>query len=431
MRAGVPQGGDEAILSKARTLLEEGRLDESMSELKNFWLENPDSNASVELCANLMDAANRAEAAQALTRLKEALDAGKDEDERKLDRHPEAAFEAGYYLIDFREYELAIMLLSSCLVTQPLDSTLNYELGFAFMSVCQYEDAIQHFQIARKAQDDFDTTLNMSVCYALSRKLKEAKDAVAALRKLASTEAEKHELHHREVVIKRLEKLQRKKELTERDWLYALYGTIELQPAQGSADATRSNHKESYKSIASTMSILKGVLEGLRMVPEAVEFYNPDSRPLAAILARLFDIQLDSYRGPDRPDHALLVMDWASDIIGPHEAFIGNTPNRSMFAFGLARREALPIIPDIVAKFTDELTLPWSERNGQTSEIKPEDAIPEMLELAWNMESDPDILKIVHDTVEYYLDKRELLVFGNCAQFPQRAEYSAEVPRAR
>jgi len=429
-RMGVPQGNDETI-TKARDLLKDGKLDLCMTELKNFWLSNPSSPEAVELCADIMDQANRAEAAQAMTRLKEALEGGKEDDERQLEHHSTAAFEAGYHLIDSREYELAIMLLQSCLAQQPLDSTLHYELGFAHMSTCNYEDAIQHFQIARKNQDDFDTTLNLSVCFALSRKLKEAKDSVGVLRKLASTEEEKHELHHREIVIKRLERLQRKKQLTERDWLYALYGTVELHPSDSTAGTTTPASKETFKSIAVTLQTLKGVLEGLSLVPEAIEFYNPDSRPLAAVLARLFDVQLDSYRGPDRPDHALLVMDWASDIIGPHEAFVRNAPNRSMFAFGLSRREALPVVPDIVARFTNQLILPWVERDGNVPETTPENAIPEILERAWNLESDPDILQTINDIVEYYNDKRELLVVANCAQFPQRAEYTAEVPRPR
>ena len=427
---GASQDMDEAI-SRARTLLQDGKLDLAMLDLKRFWLKNPNSIQAIQLCADILDQANRAEAAQAMTRLKEALDGGTNDDERELADHPTAAFEAGYHMIDGREYELAIMLLSACLAKEPLDSTLNYEIGFAYMAVSRYEDAIQHFEIARKGQNDFDTTLNLCVCYTLSRRLKEAKDTVAALRKQAQNEEEKYELLHREVVIKRLERMARKKELTERDWLYALYGTVELEPSDTNGTAKRSSTKESYKSIAATLVILKGVLQGLDLVPEAVEFYNPNSRPLAAVMARLFEVQLDSYKGPDRPDHALLVMEWATDIIGPHEAFVGNMTNRSMFAFGLTKQEALPVVPDIVARFSNQLNLPWTERDGQQADVRPEEAIPEILDRAWNLESDPEILRIVHDTVEYYKDKRELLVLGNCAQFPQRPEYSAEVPNSR
>ncbi|MDZ4837611.1 MAG: hypothetical protein SGJ27_27820 [Candidatus Melainabacteria bacterium] len=452
LRAGITQeNNDEANLTQARTLLAEGHIDASMAVLKTYWLTHPNDCEAVELCANLMDQANRAESAHSLTRLKEALEAKEDE-ESQIDRVPEAAFEAGYHLIDSRNYELAIMLLSACLATQPFDSTLNYELGFALMATSKYDDAVDHFKIARKEDNDFDTTLNISVCHALSRKIKEAKESVTELRKLASTEEEKHELHHREIVIKRLEKLQKKKLLNDRDWLYALYGTIHLQPTDSTTGATStagafslspstspltsaSNTpvpaNESFRSIASTLVILKGVLEGLSLAPEAVEFYNPNSRPLAAVLARLFDTQLDNYKGPDRPDRALLVMDWATDIIGPHHVFVGNMPNRSIFAYGITKTEALPVVPDIVAKFTNNLNLPWTERDGQVPDITPEDAIPQILDVAWNLESDPEILRAIQAAVEYYEEKRAFLVIGNCAQFPQRGEYSAEVPNSR
>jgi len=142
-------------------------------------------------------------------------------------------------------------------------------------------------------------------------------------------------------------------------------------------------------------------------------------------------LPLDSYRGPDRPDQALLVMKWASDIVGPHQVFQGNASNRMIFAYGLTRKEPLPLVPDVISHFADKLVLPWSddteiEEGG--SSCAPEEAIAQVLERAWNMEHDPDILKAVQDAIEYYADKRPLLVMSNCANFPVRPEYSAEVP---
>ncbi|MBX9670005.1 MAG: hypothetical protein K2X93_20560 [Candidatus Obscuribacterales bacterium] len=424
MRADAPKGNQ--ALANARALLKEGHNDASLAELRGYWLDHPNSIEAIELCALVMDEFNRAEAAQALTQLKEAL--SENSEKATLEDHPRAAFAAGYFMISTREYQLAVMLLTSCLASQPLDSTLNYELGFALMTIKKYEDAVEHFLIARKGEDDFDTSCNLAVCYSLLRKVKETKDTIGLLKKLAKTEDEKYELRHREIILKRLERLQRKKSLTERDWLYALYGTVELLPQDVTTSATIKDEKESYRSVASTLLILKGVLEGLSLVPEAIEFYNPYSRPLAAALARLYDIPLESYKGPDRPDHALLVLDWASDIIGPHAVFSGNMSNRSIFAYGLTPNDSLPLVPDIVARFLDNIDLPWSKTDGDDGKPTPEDAIPQILERAWNMESDPEILKIVQETVEYYMDKRELIVINNCAQFPQRAEYTAQVP---
>lgn len=489
MSAGKPQNAKTKELDNARALLEEGRLDASIRSLRSFWLMNPTSVEAVDLLANIMESANREEAAKALSRLKTALEGATADENNRLEKHPEASFEAGYHLIDTREYELAVMLLRTCLLSAPTDSTLNYELGFALMSLSKYEEAIERFIAAGKTQDDFDTTLNLSVCYALLRKLKEAKELVKKLKSQAKSEEEKHEIHHREIVLKRLERLSRKAQLSERDWLFALYGTMIIHDSPSSAGKTGSQastrgttagggmgtaggstetadggtgsaggstrtaggimgganaiskgslpvaerlvRKETFRTIAATMLTLKGVLEGLRLIPEAIEFYSTQSRPLAAILARLLDLPLDSYRGPDRPDHALLVMKWASDVTGPHEVFIGHAANRSIFAYGLTRQDPLPLVPDMIAHFTDQLILPWSddpELEDDDTACAPEEAIPQVLERAWNMEHDPDILKAVQDAIEYYRDKKELLVMGNVAQFPLRPEYSAEVP---
>lgn len=439
MNAGQSQHADETDLGRARALLGEGQLDQSLIALTNFWLKHPENPDATGLCADILKAANREIGAEALRRLAETLSEKDNGENGILERNPDVTFEAGYHLIDARAYELAVMLLQHCLASAPNDSTLNYELGFALMSTGNYEEALKRFDVARKSQDDFDTTLNMAVCHALLRKLKECKDLLSTLKKQAQTDEEKQELQHREVVLKRLEKLSKKKQMTARDWLFALYGTTKLYTPEGTRGATiiddsTQERTETFRSIAATLLVLKGVLEGLRLTPEAVEFYNAHSRPLAAVLARLLDVALDSYRGPDRPDHALLVMDWASDIIGPHESFVGHATNRSIFAFGMPRSEALPLIPDIVAHFTDKINLPWSDDGAVDADGTPlktaEEVIPEILERAWNMESDPDILKAIQDSVEYYSDKKELLVLGNPVRFPQRPEYSAEVPAA-
>jgi hypothetical protein len=50
-----------------------------------------------------------------------------------------------------------------------------------------------------------------------------------------------------------------------------------------------------------------------------------------------------------------------------------------------------------------------------------------MLERARNMESNPDIIRAVRDAVEYYSDKRDLLVLSNPEHFPERPEFTAEI----
>ncbi|HMP50433.1 MAG TPA: hypothetical protein PKD05_02670 [Candidatus Melainabacteria bacterium] len=427
----------EEELKKATTLLEEGRHEKCLEVLRQCWLKNPEDAKTVELLSRLMKDADQEELSNSLKALSGNKTASGQDEHLDLEKEPEKVFEAGYKLIDIREFELAEMLLKKASAMAPDDPTVHYELGFAMMSQAKYAQAARHFELVRKIEEDFDTVLNLSACYSLARDFKKSKELINRLEKLAVTDEEKYEYQHREFVLKRQEQLKKKTVLTRRDWLYILYGSIllfdpEEEDDDGQPKAERKS-TESYKKIASTMMVLKGLLEGLRLAPEAVEFYSPTSRPLSAVLARLFDLPLGHYQGPDRPDHALLLMDWAPEIIGPHKTFVPNDKNRSLFCYGLPTSMPLPLIPDLVGHFDDHIVLPWKGESRATlddtdTEKDPEEVIPEILERAFNLESDPDILKIIHESISYYVDKREYLVLHNSENFPHRPEYSAEVP---
>lgn len=415
-------------LETARVLLSEGRFDASLRVLKAVLLEDVENADAMQLLSELLVNMKEPEAADACAKLAEALFETEGIERSALTIDPETVFEAGYRMIDIRQYDLAVSLLDRCFEIAPEDATLNYELGFALMALQQHDRAVKHFEISRQSHDDFDTSLNLSVCYGLMRDLGMCRKIIARLEKLAKDEDEKLELAHRKVVLQRLDKLRWKPELTYRDWLYALYGTVVLRQDTDTTGGDTEPKTENYKSIAATMLVAKGVLEGLRHIPEVVEFYSPNSRPFAAVLARLLDVPLEGYKGPDRPDRALMVLDWANEIIGPHEAFSINSPNRSIFAYGLSKMDPLPVTPDMVAQFTFGIKLPWSyEDSSEPGLVDPESAIPEILERAWDLESNPDIVKAVHDTIEYYSDKHDSIVLGN-TRFPQRPEFSAEVP---
>lgn len=435
----------DELLERAAALVEEGRYDTCLPLLRQRWLERHDDTGAISLMARLMRETKYEEAAAALEALAAilatdeaaaALDAA--DAAEKLRENAEQVFEAAYHLVSTRQYELASMLLRHCADAAPEDPTVRYELGFSLMNLQDYDQAIRQLEAARRlfrsadGSDDFDSVLNLCVCYSLKRNLRAAGELMEKLEKLAESEEEILEAAHRKVVHKRLESLSRKSSLRPRDWLYALYGTILIEDNNLETQSAEAK-PESFHRIARTLMLLKGVLEGLRLVPEAVEFYSPNSRPLSAILARLLDLPLDSYKGPDRPDQSMILMDWASEIIGPHEVFIENAANRGIFSYGLSLTEPLPLIPDVVGRICDRIILPWSDEQ-QTGEdgsrkLSPEEAIPEILERCWDMESNPDLLKDVQDIIEYYADKRDLLVACNKERFPQRPEYTAEIPR--
>ncbi|CAN5337685.1 hypothetical protein BH10CYA1_BH10CYA1_15990 [soil metagenome] len=435
-------------LVEARRLLNEGMLEQCLACLKPYWLENESDTRAIGMFGELMKEAGRSEVARKLIRLTELLDAKSastsadadltatgespapdtvqpQSDGLTLASSPEddipyALFEAGFGLIDLREHELAVMLLERCLKLMPNEPTVNYEIAFSLMSLSRFDEAIAHFKHAMLDSEDFDTILNLSVCYTLTRRIPEAKEMIAKLAGLAHDEDEQRELNHRKIVLKRLELLGNKQTFTPRDWQFVLYGGIVLR----TGDA-HTHQKEDCSSIASTLAILKGVLEGLRIEYEAVEYYNPNARPLARILGELMEIPCDSYKGPHRPDRALLIIAWATDIIGPHEAFIEHVHTRSIFSYGLTWNEPLPVAPEITGLLADDAIMPWEEERSESID----EIVTQILNRARDLDCDPDILREVQEAVAYYDSKRELLVLNNWTTFPDRPEYTAEVQR--
>jgi Flp pilus assembly protein TadD len=390
-----------------RQLLADGLLEKAAQCLTPLWLENTDDNSVIELYAQLMEKCGLNEQAAKTRNLLTPED-------RAL-----ALFEAAFSLTDARQFAIASMLLKKCDALRPNDPVVNYELGFALMSLSQINQAIVHFEIAHRFLPDFDTTLNLSVCYVLTRQAEKAREYVKKLRTLATTEEEFKEAAHRNAVLNRFESLSRKKNLTPQDWLYILYGGILLR-----SETKWSDSPDDYKGIAQTLLNVKGLLEGLRHDLEVIEYYNVQSRPLASILSELMEIPLDSYKGPNRPESALLVMDWAVDIVGPHENFIENTGKRLMFAYSLPFSEPLPLVPDIVGYLSTAALMPW---NQKTKEDQINSCAESILSRARDLETDPDILKSIQDLVLYYEPKRQQLVLSNPSHFPERPEYSAEV----
>jgi Flp pilus assembly protein TadD len=422
----------ENEMEKARRLIADGMYEDADAVLSKLWLAEPANIEVISTYMLLMNECGRTEQAKKLKKLlqlmtgaeppsglaaiAEADDAYDDLEEEK--HLPYAYFEAGFALIDARHFELAIMLLRKCNELQPNDPTVKYELGFALMALGKVPDAIKEFEDAYRISPDFDTVLNLSVCFALTRNLTKAKELTSRLSSLARDSDEIREVNHRKMVLKRLEGLSAKKKLSTQDWLYALYGGVLL---------SQKNHKqeaEAHKSIAEILLLLKGLLEGLSQEVEIIEYYNTQSRPLAKIFSELMELPMDSYKGSNRPEHCLLLMDWATDLIGPHDAFIDNQDNRIIFAYALTRSEPLPLVPDIVGYLVDEPVMPWDQK---TREETLQTICMKILDKARDLEADPDILKLNQDLITYFEPKRRELVLKNPKIFLERPEYSAEI----
>lgn len=423
-------------LDEALRLLEAGEHEACLNHIRDHWLANPgDAKAATILC-RLFTEAGALELALSLEKLVEEPDA--------VSCDPNKLFEAGYHLIDHRQFELAAMLLKRCLTVEPDDPTLNYELGYALMSLGRYREAIPLFKRAAAKADDFDVRLNLAVCYVCTRDIGRARRMIDLMSELVEDDEQKHELAHRRLVIRRLEALSDKASLTARDWMYAQYGTVLVtQPGEGGIPGPHEPLWNDYTAIGRQLVALKGVLDGLGEHFEVVEFYSPLSRPLAQAFADIIGLPCQSYQGPERPDRALLVMAWAGDIVGPHQAFVQHKDNRSIFAYALSTQEPLPVTPDMVGCLAHACAMPWDEH--WKIRTKPDGSLPliehvaadtacpqaiadRIVERARAAESDPDLIEAVQEAVAYYILRRDLLVVGNHDLIGRRPEFTAELP---
>lgn len=403
-------------IAEASTLLQEGQYEKCRDRLTEIWLQAPYDRAVIELYCELLKEIGEVESAKRFANLVAKL-----KEPTPPYKHHQELFEVGYALVDLRQYKLAAMLLSELIKELPEDPLINYELGFSLMCLKQFGKAVTHFEKFKNARDDFDVVLNLCVCYTLLRNEEAAAHTLNSLKPLAESEEEKLEFSHRQTVLKRLSRLSHKKILNERDWFFILYGSILLRPGKSLPEG-----KLELKHVASTLVILNGLLSGLAVQEEGIEYYSLRSKPMASVFSELCELPVDSYRGPDRPDKCLLMMSWTTDILGPHQVFINNNEQRGLFALAISPTEPLPVIPDIIGYTANDILMPWEGREHSPRELEAQ--MKALLEKAQNLEADPDLLRETQDALDYYLDKLDLLVFANSPGFANRPEYTAELP---
>lgn len=428
----------QSQIEKAGALLDEGKYDHCLSLMKRAWLADPENAQIISLFSRYAKNLKQEELSTSLDHLLEVRKAGS-----KFEEYPQELFEAAYHLVGQRHFEIGRILLERCLLKVPANNTVRYELAFAQMSLGDYTNAISNFEQVCKIEEDFDTVLNLSACYALIRDTKKVEASIKKLEKLAYQEDEKVEIEHRKLILKRLNFLSNKKLFNKQDWFFVLYGTILLGykpqarantnvgPIVDAFDVLIPSHN--FKAIAGTLAVLKGVLRGLELEPEGIEYYNSHAKPLAQVEARIFELPCDIYAGPDRPDYAVMIMNNAEEIIGPHQSFMENQDNRGTFAYSLNLDMPLPVTPDIVGHL-GPVRFPWEQDESMRSEFEDdqtdrllEEAMPKILEIACNLENDAEVIGTVTDTVLYYTEKRELLALQNAASIPRRPEFTAEI----
>ncbi len=422
------------MLEEAKKLLQSQEHAACFHLLRQHWLNKPDDIEAVRLLSALMDQVGKAELAQKLAKL-------------CADPLPSDAltlFEAGYQAIEDRLPELAVLPLTRCLELSPGEPTVNYELGFALLSLKRYQEAIPYLEKALDHFDDFDTPVNLAVAYTSCRQPALVKKMLDKLSQRVTSAKEMAELAHQQAVLSRLELLQKRKQLSARDWMYIHYGSVLIkQNSQESSGGKFGPLMDDYAEIARTLLILRGILERLGATYDMIEYYSSLSRPLAHALAELLGLPFDLYGGANREERALLVMGWGSDLIGPHKSFIASEPVRSIFTYALTWQEPAPVTPELVGCLAEGCKLPWGERfiveqwDDQRPDTfarlleEPEGSVvsaEKILLCASDMESNPEVLNEIEELMVNYDRIKDHLILGNSKIFPRRPEYTNEIP---
>lgn len=430
-------------LTKAKAHLNERHFDRCFVQLQSYWLENPDDTEAVKLFAELMQKVDKKDLAALLNKLAE---------ENNLAEDAQTLFEVAFHLIDERAHDLAVMLLERCVKLVPDEATVNYELGFALMSQKKYDKAVAYFEQAARAEKNFDLVLNQVVCYIMLRQIANADKAIAELSKLAQSEDELIQLGQQKLVSERFKLVEKKASFDARDWYYVLYGGLLLQGAGGASDCCEGDHgshehqAKDYHKIAETLCALSQLLSEIKEKFVAIEYYNQDAKPIAACLADLMSLPVESYQGPDRSGRALLVIAWAAEVIGPHKSFIELDDKRTIFSLALSADDLLPLAPEIVGLISDIPFAPWSnplENDLSLFGTGYEPALPEAeLEDTRKKEVERATEKLIEQAKELnkaqsvltkellqFLDAkmRSKLLLCNQTISKQRPEYSAEI----
>jgi len=392
-------------LAEAERCFQEKKYDTCFLHLKSYWLENFNDVQAVQLFSQLMQALEHKDLSQSFAKL--CTDTGVTDD-------PKLLFETGYRLIDTRQYELATLLLKRCTEIVPDDPALNYELGFVLMLQKKFSEAIPFLEKSFAHEMTFDTALNLCACFALCRRINDARGLLLRMSKLTETDEERAAVIEQENTLKRLEHFAGQADLDARDWMYALYGSVllETDDKQG---------LQEYEDIARTLLLLKNFVGAGEMFT-AIEYFNMKARPLAECLAKMLGVGVQSYKGPGQAGRVLTVIANGDDIIGPHRSFLTNADERALFVYSLGV-EPLPLVMELTGRLADA-PLPWDNEAGLT-EFKANGE--KLSQIALRLENE-DIKAEAVKLTAYYQKKNALLLWRNAKTYPQRPQYTAEIP---
>lgn len=395
-------------LKEAQRCFLDKKYDECFFHLKAHWLENFDDVEAVKLFSELMKALEHKDLSLSF--------AGLCAEEGKVTEDPKLMFETGYKLIDTRQYELAALLLKRCSAIVPDDPALNYELGFVLMLQKKFSEAIFYLEKSFAHEMTFDTALNLGACFALCRRMNDARELLVRMTTLADTEQEKAAVVEHEHILKRLEHFAGQAELDARDWAYVLYGSVLLDAE------SRESALEDYNSVARILTQLRDFLKQSSDIT-VVEYFNLKARPIAECLAKMLNLPVQNYKGPGQGEKALTIIANGDDIIGPHRSFLPLSDERSLFVYSLGL-EPLPLIMEMIGKLPDVL-LPW-DNDEQLTDFRA--TSEKLLNTVAKVNGNELLAASAQKLSTYYQKKSSLLLWNNAKTYSERPQYTAEIP---
>lgn len=426
-------------LKRAEEMLSAGDTTGSFDLARGYWLSHPEDKQAVRLLARIVEQSGRAPLAEQLLKFAAT--------DNVLESNPQLLFDTGYQLIDERQFQLAAMLLDYAVRACPEEPVIRYELGFALMAIKKFDEALPHFEKALALAEDFDTHLNISVCYTLKRDAQKARHHLERLVELSETtdtasvggkdEIQK-ELANRKLSLRRLELLSSKPSLNARDWFFILYGGLLLEDLSLSGIAHADTAGSEMSKVAEAVLAMRGAMDAVGMEFDMIEYHSHSARPLAEALGRLLDLPVEAISDFSRLDRTLLVIAWGEELIDSFRMLTRNDGYRVLFAYGIPNNSPLPITPDIVAHLQPACDLPWHQElleyhaSDRGALSLPDEAmaalVDQLLIRCSALESNPNFIRHTADLADYFSPKKKLLIVGNQEIIAERPEYTAEVP---
>ncbi|MEW6743294.1 MAG: hypothetical protein AB1486_11100 [Planctomycetota bacterium] len=357
----------------------------------------------------------------------------------------EAYYDLGYYLTGAGRPDLAAVFLGQCLELEPYQDLVRHELGYALFRARRFPAALSWLRDAWRSTslspaESTESGLLLVECLLYAREPLEAGQVLDTLtQEAALSDEQRRRCDALGRLLGRARFLPSDREADLRDWHFVQHGGVLLRlvgahETKGAAGGRCLEASPGYAFTAAVLKLGAHLLVDLERVPERVLAASDSSVPLAAVVAHLLGRPAAPFRETD--DGLLVVRSLAE--LGPRQRdLVAHRDGQSLFAFCLDWRTDSPILPDIVGIMARHLSLPWeneykvgTDENGRL-EVQPSDERPDLMAVTQDLIAVADEVDIEREREHlrrFYSERRDDLVLGNPALYPERFAFTAHSP---